>query len=338
MAAVGSIPETGTADQFSPEQIAELINAEFEEIYGKLGNNLWINSDFRFNQRGAVSYDTDGYSLDRVRIRPGGGASMTVSQGSPLTDDAEFSLLWERPAAGGATDIVEQRFEDVRSLGGKRVVVSFDIISDEVGDIEFALDILQHFGSGGSADVSTVDIIDTATTTLQRKIHAIDVPSVSGKTIGANNYTSLRLFRGTTQDNGDMRIGNIDVRIVPDTFTPTVAPHVPIDPAIELARAQFYYRTFAAGINGFALNASRVDMGVTFPAMRIAPAFSLPDSSIIIERENGSGSTSSGSAFVFTRSSETGGRVSINGFTLLTTGENVISDQTTPWLAADSEL
>lgn len=90
----------------------------------------------------------------------------------------------------GATKIgLTQRIEDVNTYSGKQITISFYAKADTTRNMD--VDIIQDFGSGGSSSVITAGSTVALTTSWQRFNVSITVPSVSGETIGADNYLEL---------------------------------------------------------------------------------------------------------------------------------------------------
>jgi hypothetical protein len=83
----------------------------------------------------------------------------------------------------------QQRVEDVRTFAGQTVTVSF--WAKASSSVTMANAIIQNFGSGGSANVTTTGTSQTLTTSWARYSTTINVPSISGKTIGTSSYLQV---------------------------------------------------------------------------------------------------------------------------------------------------
>lgn len=69
--------------------------------------NLLINPDFKINQRGATSYEKQGYSVDRwkisnVTVTPSASGGITVKN-DKYEDDGTFIQILENATEGGST-------------------------------------------------------------------------------------------------------------------------------------------------------------------------------------------------------------------------------------------
>ncbi len=167
--------------------------------------NKIINGNFDFWQRG-TTISTSGtsyqYAPDRWRdIADGTGGtrqwsrqSFTLGQTDVPGEPEYFARIEATSAYSGSTyHYVEQCIESVRTLAGQTVVVSGYIKADSSRSIPVKL--VQHFGSGGSpsSDVSTDVTTISATTSWQRFEASVDLPSISGKTLGYNGDDCLIL-------------------------------------------------------------------------------------------------------------------------------------------------
>lgn len=164
--------------------------------------NYIINGAFDFWQRGttfaaANEYTADRWSLEYATAFP----TQTVSKQSFTPGELEASALSGSEfyfrsvmtSVGSSTrSSVRQLIENVNTLAGQTVTISFYAkASSAVTTAETYF--VQRFGSGGSSAVSVslggVDL----TTSWSRITLTTTLPSVSGKTIGANSLLELRL-------------------------------------------------------------------------------------------------------------------------------------------------
>lgn len=179
----------------------EVLTAANVNQYLLFGNeNRIINGDMSIWQRGA-SFTTMGYTADRWQLLRSVTAC-TVSQqsftlGNPITgQEPRFFLQAATTSSAGASDyvIVNQRIESVRTLAGRTATVSFWARATS-GTPRIGLEVNQNFGTGGSpsADVSTPIASVTLSTSWVRYTYSVNVPSISGRTIGSNNNDYLEL-------------------------------------------------------------------------------------------------------------------------------------------------
>lgn len=160
--------------------------------------NEAINGDFSVWQRG-TSFSADGYSADRWYLDLSGATGTVTRQaltaGSlPGYHAPSPSYYAEMDVTTGNADAgMQMRLADVTKYSGRRLVISCWVKADTLKT--FRVDVIQNFGSGGSSSVTTF-AEDWAVPTGWRRMTAfVDVPSVSGKTIGSDNYIAVRIRR-----------------------------------------------------------------------------------------------------------------------------------------------
>ena len=172
--------------------------------YGQAGKNKIINGDFGINQRNFTSNTTAVYNFDRWFQNNGGttGTLTTTPQiftlgSAPVAGYEAKNFVQMVTASGASTNtfaILCQRIESVRTFAGQTATVSFWARSTS-GTPKIALEIEQIFGSGGSPSsvVATPIGAVTISTSWARYSLSIAVPSISGKTLGTNNDSSITL-------------------------------------------------------------------------------------------------------------------------------------------------
>jgi hypothetical protein len=256
------------------------------------GKNKIINGDFNIWQRGTsfTSPSFADYTADRWRTQNYNVAPTTYSitrqtftPGAAPVSSYNSNYFWRSTitTVGSNTvyEICSQRIEDVGSLVNT-VTVSFYAKSDSTRTQYVYLK--QNFGSGGSSDV---DIIGDAagptnsfstTTSWQRFTFTATVPSLSGKTIGANNFAYFYLKQasasGSILDVWGVQVELSNTATAFQTATGTIQG--------ELAACQRYYNrivstgaAFAKMGNGLSPNSTTVvQVAVPFPVeMRVIP-------------------------------------------------------------------
>jgi hypothetical protein len=170
------------------------------------GVNKILNSDFGIWQRGTsfTNPAVNAYTADRWLVaKDGSGSTVTVSQqtftpgAAPVAGyEGQFFFRYAQSVAGtGATyNIISQRIEDVRTLAGQTVTVSFWAKAASAFNT-LVIDLTQNFGSGGSGDVNTQLSSSIAlTTSWTRYSFTVAVPSITGKTIGTTSFLGFRIF------------------------------------------------------------------------------------------------------------------------------------------------
>jgi hypothetical protein len=191
------------------------------------GKNYLINGAFDFWQRGTTFTSPPNwtYSADRWLVGAFSGAIGSVTQQAltpgeiPDFDGAYFIRI----ATGTATDLdIIQKIEDVRKMAGKTVTLSFWTRTSTATNASFDYaEFAQNFGSGGSGTVATGhNSVSNGTwgTSWTRCFVTFNVPSISGKTIGANSHIQLRI------DINNSFSGNWDITGVQIELGSTATP------------------------------------------------------------------------------------------------------------------
>jgi hypothetical protein len=210
------------------------------------GKQKIINSDFSIWQRGtSFSITTNSlYTADRFYAVYSTAAptSWTVSQQAftPGTApeagyEATYFLRSDVATLGSATAMsIRQRIEDVRTLAGQTATFSF--WAKASASITASVTATQEFGTGGSSAVTALNDTVSLTTDWQRFSITANIPSVSGKTIGANSSLQVRIAHPVAASTIDtwgwqLEAGNVSTAF--QTATGTLQG--------ELAACQRYY-------------------------------------------------------------------------------------------------
>jgi hypothetical protein len=182
------------------------------------GKNAIINGDFRVNQRGFTSSTSQGYGFDRWRSTTNGGtvtySAQTFTAGTaPVAgyEGINFArMLTASQSAASDYAIFLQPMEDCRLFAGQTITVSFWAKAASATP-KVAVEFVQNFGSGGSADVNTYAGQVTLSTSWARYSVTGTVPSISGKTIGTGSSLSAYLWSsaGSTYNS---RTGSIGIQ------------------------------------------------------------------------------------------------------------------------------
>lgn len=245
-------------------------------IYNAAGKNKIINGDFGIWQRGtSFNAATTFYTADRWMGYSYSGASQTISQQSFTAGTAPVSgyegQYFLRATATNTGINFEQRIEDVRTLAGQTVTLSFWAKSASAQTI--TLYINQNFGSGGSSQVTAITGTQALTTSWTRYSLTGTVTSVAGKTIGTSSYLQVNFIGSTINNAVDIWGVQLEAGSTASGFqtaTGTIQG--------ELAACQrYYWRTsitgYAPATNwGMATSTTAVNAGVSFPStLRTAP-------------------------------------------------------------------
>ena len=162
------------------------------------GKNKIINGNFSIWQRGTSGFSVNGYTADQWYATRGNG-SVGVSQqtftpgAAPVSGyESQYFLRYALSGAStSGTPTLQQRIEDVRTLAGQTVTVSFWAKASTSANPS-SVQVIQNFGSGGSSEVTTTVVTSPSyTTSWVRYTYTISVPSISGKTIGVSSYLAL---------------------------------------------------------------------------------------------------------------------------------------------------
>jgi len=179
--------------------------------------NAIINGAFDIWQRGTSFTPTPSsgielYSADRwLAIKGGSGGTLTVSRqtftpgAAPVAgQEGQFFLRFNQSVAstGSSYEILASKIEDVRTLAGQTVTLSFYAKADTTRT--FTATLIQNFGSGGSSLVTKNQSI-TINSGWQRYSFTTTLDSLTGKTIGANSFLAVQFnFESNTVKTIDM--------------------------------------------------------------------------------------------------------------------------------------
>jgi hypothetical protein len=238
--------------------------------------NAIINGDFRISQRGTSFTPSSGaYTCDRWQVVfDGSGATRTVSRfaftpGNAISGyESPFHLRYAQSVAGtgGTFSGLQQRIEDVRTFAGQTVTVSFWAKADASRSLSPVIE--QVYGSGGSSSNGLSLGTASLSTSWQRFTFTTTVPSISGKTVGANSFLQLYFVLPI---NTTFTIDIWGVQVEPGAIA-TPFEQRPI--GTELALCQRYYYKSPYIVSPYILfNSGNVMSGTyQFPVtMRVAP-------------------------------------------------------------------
>lgn len=207
------------------------------------------------------------YVLDQWKIDPASATVTTSRQshtvGAAPIHEGEFFLRCN----GDGNFTITQPIEDVRSLAGKKITLSFFLRAGSAGPVVTPT-IRQHFGSGGSSDVDTSPGSFGTSTGWGRYWLTFDLPSISGKTIGAGNYLEIRL--AITSAAGV----NMDLAYVQLEAGPRYTLMQPRTKGEEIALCQRYYQhTYNDGTAAGAVSLDGQVITIAMTSSRFSEAF-----------------------------------------------------------------
>lgn len=224
--------------------------------------NKIINGNFDFWQRGTSLANATLNTLlaDRWReigvgttIAPSQQA-FTLGQTSVPGEPTYFHRTIVTSVAGtNNLAVLQQNIESVRTFAGQTAIASFWAKADATKNM--ALEFAQNFGSGGSpsTQVNSIGVTTINLTTAWQKFYiVVNVPSISGKSIGTNNNDYLQMnfwFDAGSANNArtnslGQQSGTFDiseVQVEPDNQNHLPTPFEFRPPQIELALCQRYY-------------------------------------------------------------------------------------------------
>ena len=236
--------------------------------------NLIINGGFDVWQRGtSVATTSSAYGADRWTS--GTNADITFSQQSftvGQTDVPNEPAYYLRANKTGTDDDMGmvQHIEDVRTFAGKTVTLSFFVKGDSTytGQVK----ISQDFGSGGSTTVTSTAQTINLTTSWQKIIYTITLPSISGKTIGSGSNLSMIIKHSTAAAAGVFDIAQVQFEV---GSVATDFEHRSYGEELALCQ-RYYQRGISNGALGVSVHSTQATFGFRLPVeMRSEPTVSL---------------------------------------------------------------
>jgi hypothetical protein len=194
-------------------------NAPVSQPGAFMFRNKLINGNFDIWQRG-TSQTTSAYgSADRWTCFNSGSTKTASRQEFTLgqTDvpnNPKYFMRHVVTSVAGASNVVSmgQKIEGVETLAGQTVTLSFWAKADSNKNI--AVEFYQNFGTGGSPSAAVEGIgpqLVALTTDWTKYTITVDIPSVSGKTLGTDINDRLEFYfwfdAGSTYDARNASLG-----------------------------------------------------------------------------------------------------------------------------------
>lgn len=211
--------------------------------FGQAGKNRIINGDFGIWQRGtSFTLTNESYVSDRFKTQTDKTGTISrqifTAGTAPVAGYEGQFYLRSALNAVGSYYILNQPIEDVRTFAGNTITLSFWARVSS-GTASNAPEIIQNFGSGGSASVTTTPTGQTITTDWQRFSVSVSIPSITGKTIGTSSSLEIRVLRFVSAAAATIDIWGVQLeygsKATPfETATGTIQG--------ELAACQRYYQ------------------------------------------------------------------------------------------------
>jgi hypothetical protein len=174
---------------------------------GNDSTNLFINGQMRFFPK--TTYSPIPASISDVAFggwsyeKNGTNTSTTLSFERFLPDNIDIDasptfFLHNVSTAAGTGETINTlsfRLQDVRTLAGEQITVSWNVRSLLAGSFTLSVNAVQHFGTGGapSLDVTTNVMIINPTSSAEDYSATIILPTLSGKTIGTDGNDNLTI-------------------------------------------------------------------------------------------------------------------------------------------------
>lgn len=172
-------------------------------IFNYNKRNHIINGDFRVSQRGLEFKNVlKGFVSDRFYLEYIGKSSESFLNSTKIKEFSPHELLDKNLHSKNYLSITQskvdlnlsdlllsQKIEDVRTLAGQEVTLSFFVKSD----ISCVIGILvaQNFGDNGSSEYNLKLSNNVVSKNWERKILKFKLPDLIGKTIGDNSYLKI---------------------------------------------------------------------------------------------------------------------------------------------------
>jgi hypothetical protein len=159
-----------------------------------------INGAFEINQRNFSTVSTDAFTYDRWVSQTNGGTVYTAQSfapgAAPLTSHEgarHIRITTSGQSATSAYSLYSQPIEDIRTLAGQTVTLSF-YAKAASGTPKIFAEFYQDYGVGGStADIKQIGTV-TVSSSWARYSITVALDSLSGKTIGANSMRKLQIW------------------------------------------------------------------------------------------------------------------------------------------------
>lgn len=285
--------------------------------------NYIINGAMDIAQRG-TSFNlssTIAYTLDRWQISTSGGTiSCTQYNSSSFTANLFDNIMGIVGDPSNTSVIVRQNIESAlaRGLAGKTAIVSFYTyrVSGTVGTINVRTSYANSLNNFSSTNLISNDTVNISNSSLQKHVLYISVPSL------AYNGFQLAFHLGAVNSSETCFLTGVSVMPFQSTTADPAFEYRP--PAYEYLMCTRYAYLAADRVNtgGCASAGTAVMTRYQFPSlMRATPSVSLYNTGTYNISDDFSGeftatTTSLGGVGV----SQSGGRVSLSGFSGLTVG------------------
>jgi hypothetical protein len=239
--------------------------------------NRIINGNFDVWQRGtSTSMSASSvYTIDRWIT---GGTGTTSRQTFTLgqTEVPGNSKYYAQYDISSNSQNYEftQKIEGVETFAGEQVTLSF-YARRTSGTINIGSRLVQYFGTGGSPSSTVVTSVSggnlSLTTSWQKFVFTVSVPSISGKTIGSNNDDSLWVsFQINDTNTGTLQFAQVQLERGPIA---TPFERRPITQELQLCQ-RYYQVLYTGSWRRYVANVDR-DQRQIAVTMRAAPTLTM---------------------------------------------------------------
>lgn len=258
-------------------------NLSYADTGALMFRNKLINGNFDIWQRG-TSQTSSGYGSDDRWINTNLASTKTHSRQAftpGQTDVPGNPRYFSRTVVSsvsnsGAAVLKQHLIEGVNTLAGKKATLSFWAKADASKSI--AIEFCQNFGSGGSPFATGIEVQKVALTTSWQKFEiTVDIPSISGKTIGTDGrdwlecnfwFESGSVFNDRTDSLGQQS-GTFDIAQVQLEEGSTASAFEQRPVGVETSLCERYYQTMNLTGNTF-LVGGRLSASPSNPHVHIA--------------------------------------------------------------------
>jgi hypothetical protein len=274
------------------------------------GKNKIINGDFGIWARGTTfngvaAAGVNNFSADRFFAnRDGSGATVNLTQQAftpgntiPGYESAYYYQYAQTVAGSGGTysNIIAQNIEDVRTFAGQTATFSFWAKADTTRNLN--INFIQYFGVGGSGNVYPTNTTVSVTTSWQRFVFTVAIPSIAGKTIGAGSYLQYVLQSQTNNATQTWSIWGMQAE-AGSVATPFTTASNTLQG--ELALCQRYYYRQTPNSNYGILAAMGAPNSTTQALVTVVPKVSMRVAPTTLEYGNLEFANYNGTSFSFT--------------------------------------
>lgn len=291
--------------------------------------NKVINGDFEIWQRGVsfAGFAAGAYSADRWRLEGSFvGGTREVSRtllpvGVGIPGSPTYSARIEASGRASGDVIISQRIEGVRTLAGKTATLT--LYAKGTPGMVPVIRLSQVFGTGGVPSPQVIIQPDAAPVSAEweRFDYVVDVPSIAGRSLGADGNDYLSVSIGLPEGASAMVLDVARVSFVPGDATKEADPFSPRHISQEESLCKYYYERISIDpaysnlriAPVFANSATVAYSVMQFALKRVAPTFSIGGGSAII------GKGGSGAAVLSAYQTQNANK-SMIGLNLTTTG------------------